>query len=635
MTLQQILLKYWGYPTFRTLQEEIIRSVLNGNDTLALLPTGGGKSLTFQVPALAQDGLCLVISPLISLMKDQVDHLKKRGIKAGAIYSGMHADEVDLVINNSRNGENKLLYVSPERLGMTKFRDALRKMKVSLIAVDEAHCISQWGYDFRPPYLRIAEIREHLPGVPLLALTATATPRVIEDIQDKLSFRRKNVFRKSFERKNLTYFVFEEEDKNRRILNIIQRVKGPGIIYARNRKQTKEIAGFLEKQKIRATYYHAGLGFRERTKNQNAWMTEEKPVMVATNAFGMGIDKPNVRFVIHVDLPDSLEAYFQEAGRAGRDEKRSYAVLLYEKSDILDAKRLLEIGYPEISVIRAVYQSLGNYFRLPLGSGRDASFSFDLGDFCKACHNKFSSAVAFNSLKLLEKEGYLLLGEAVHTPSRIFIKADSETLYRFQVEQAFYDPFLKVILRSYSGVFSEFVTVSEEEIARRSGLTPDKVTEMLTKLQKLGILDYLPRTESPQLTYIEDRVDAKDVILSAATYKDRMREAAARLEAVIGYAASKNTCRSQALLAYFGEYEAARCGKCDVCIDRNKAELSELEMNAILDRIKPLLRSKPCTLEEMVAAAGPVAEDKVLHAIRWLTDTGKIKISGSNQYTWG
>ncbi len=631
MTIHQILQKYWGYPSFRPLQEEIICSVLDGKDTLALLPTGGGKSITFQVPAIAKEGICLVISPLISLMKDQVDNLKKRGIRAGAIYTGMHPDEIDLVLNNSRNYGNKLLYVSPERIASARFRDAIRRMKVNLIAVDEAHCISQWGYDFRPPYLKIASIRELFPGVPILALTATATPRVIEDIQEKLSFPKKNVFRKSFERKNLTYFAFEEEDKNRRMLSVIGKVKGQGIIYVRNRKQTKDIAAFLNKSGIKATYYHAGLNPREREKNQVLWMKEDRQVIVATNAFGMGIDKPNVRFVIHVDLPDSLEAYFQEAGRAGRDEKPSYAVLLFELADILETRHMVSLSYPEISMIRSVYQALGNFLKVPVGSGKDAVFDFDLGEFCRAY--QLSSQVAFSSLKLLEKEGYLVLGEAVHTPSKVFFKADSESLYRFQVENAFFDPFIKSILRSYSGVFSEFTNISEEDLGKRTGLTPDKVAEMLVKLQKTGVLDYVPRSDNPKIILNQDRIEAKDLTLSAATYRDRLRDAEQRLEAVISYAKTKTTCRSQSLLAYFGEYDAARCGKCDVCIERNKAELSELEMNSIIDRIKPILLKQPGSLEEIVASAG-LHEDKVIRAIRWLLDSGKLEMTPDHKYRW-
>ncbi len=630
MNIHQILQKYWGYPAFRPLQEDIIQSVLDGNDTLALLPTGGGKSLTFQVPAMANEGICIVISPLISLMKDQVDNLKKRGINAGAIYSGMHQDEIDIVLNNCRFGHNKLLYVSPERLTTPKMRDALKRFKVNLLAVDEAHCISQWGYDFRPPYLQIAEIREFLPGTPILALTATATSQVIEDIQVRLKFKKKNLFQKSFERKNLTYFVFHEEDKHRRILKIIEKVKGAGIIYVRNRRQTKEISDFLVKNNISSTFYHAGLDTPERDKRQNAWMKEEKRVIVATNAFGMGIDKPNVRFVIHIDLPDSIEAYFQEAGRAGRDEKESFAVLLIEKANILDARHNLTITYPDIKLIKDIYQALGNYLQIPVGSGRDSASDFDLSDF--SAQYKFSPIIVYNALKLMEKEGYLILNEAIHAPSRIFIKADKESLYRFQVENVAFDPFIKTLLRSYAGILTEFSTIREEELAKRSNLSKEQVTEMLFKLQKREVLDYIPRTESPRIIFSEERLDAKDLMLSPVNYGERFREATRRLEAVIAYAETAHICRSEQLLRYFGESEPTRCGKCDVCIERNKIELNDLEFENVQKQIMPLLQRKPCDLEELVAAAAPLHEDKIIHAIQWLMDHEKIGMNSERKY---
>lgn len=632
MTIQQILLKYWGYPSFRPMQEEIIQSILDGKDTLALLPTGGGKSITFQVPALAKEGICLVISPLIALMKDQVDNLKKRGIHAAAIYSGMHPDEIDIVLNNCRLGENKLLYVSPERLVTEKMRDAIRRMNINLIAVDEAHCISQWGYDFRPPYLRITEIREFLPSVPVLALTATATSEVIKDIQEKLTFKQPNVLRKSFERKNLTYYVLKEEDKFRRLEKIIKTVKGCGIVYVRNRKHTKEIADFLTKKRISATYYHAGLDPKERVKRQNEWMTEQKSVIVATNAFGMGIDKPNVRFVIHVDLPDSVEAYFQEAGRAGRDEKRSYAILLYETSDIINARHNLSVTYPELSMIKSVYQALGNSFQIPLGAGRDVSFDFDISQFSD--RYKFSSAIVFNALKLLEKEGYLILSEGIHEPSGIHIKADKESLYRFQVENVAYDDFIKLILRSYSGIFSGFVKIHEDELARRANLTRPKVIELLKKLDKVGVLDYQQQTGKPQIIYSEGLLDAKHLSISPENYKYRINDAERRLDAVINYAESLHKCRSQALLTYFGETGAKRCGKCDVCIERNKIELNDLEFETILMQIKPVLLSGSYTLRELVDIPKNMQEDKIIKVIQWLADSGKIILDEERKYHW-
>jgi ATP-dependent DNA helicase RecQ len=632
LTIHQILLKYWGYSSFRPLQEEIIQSVLDGRDTLALLPTGGGKSITFQVPAMARDGLCLVITPLISLMQDQVENLKKRGIRAAAIHSGMYSAEIDSALNNCRYGDNKLLYVSPERLTTDKMRDALKRIKVNLVAVDESHCVSQWGYDFRPPYLRIAEIRELLPAVPFLALTATATTDVVIDIQSKLHLRSPNIFRKSFERKNITYFVFKEEDKRRRILNIIRKVKGCGIIYVKNRRHTKEIAEYLTRQGITATGYHAGMDPKERVKSQQAWMKETRQVIVATNAFGMGIDKPNVRFVIHIDLPDSIEAYFQEAGRAGRDEKPSFAVLLYEQADIIEVRKNLDSTFPELQKIKDVYQALGNYLKIPVGSGKDYMAEFDLGDFSD--NYNFPPTIAYNALKFLEKEGFLLLSEAVHTPSRVCIKTDKESLYRFQVENAFFDPFIKTLLRSYSGIFSEFCSIREEDLAKRTNLTTDKVIEFLVNLSKLQVIDYIPRTENPRIIFTENRIESKDLTLSAEYYKDRFRAAQKRTEAMIHYAESTHKCRSQALLSYFGETEARRCGKCDVCLQRNKIELTDLEFNSILKEIKPVLQEKSCSLQELVGIVTSVSEDKVIRAIQWLLDNDKIEMNNERQYIW-
>ena len=632
MNIQQILLKYWGYSSFRPFQEEIILSVLDGKDTLALLPTGGGKSITFQIPALVREGICLVISPLIALMKDQVDNLKKRGIKAAAIYSGMHPDEIDIVLHACRFGDYKLLYVSPERLTTIKFRDALRKMKVNLIAVDEAHCISQWGYDFRPPYLQIADIRQFLPGIPVLALTATAIPKVIDDIQEKLEFRKKNLFSKSFERKNLTYFVFKEEDKLSRLIKIIQTVKGCGIIYVRNRRHTKEIADFLNKRKVSSTFYHAGLNSKERDKRQNEWFKEEKKVIVSTNAFGMGIDKPNVRFVIHYDLPDSIEAYFQEAGRSGRDEKQSFAVLLFEQSDILNARHNLETAYPEIQKIKAVYTSLGNYFQIPVGNGQDSIYSFDITAF--ADQYNFQTVIVYNSLKFLEKEGLIMLSEGLHSPSRLFIKTDKETLYRFQVENPSYDPFIKAIIRSYSGVFTEFVTIDESELGRRTSMPAHKVTELLTRLERQQLLDYLPASEKPTVTFSQDRIDVKDLTISKENYANRLKDAKERVESMIRYAESTHRCRSQSLLSYFGETDTKRCGKCDVCIERNKIELNELEFDTIIEYLKPILKSGHYPIEKLVEAAEHLQEDKVLRAIQWLVDNGKIEVDRERKYFW-
>ncbi|MEI7726137.1 MAG: ATP-dependent DNA helicase RecQ [Bacteroidota bacterium] len=632
MTLHQILLKHWGFSSFRPLQEEIIQSVLDGKDTLALLPTGGGKSLCFQVPALALEGTCLVISPLIALMKDQVDNLKKRGIPAAAIHSGMHSDQIRIILDNCRFGNIKLLYVSPERLTTDKMRETLSRMKVSLLAVDEAHCVSQWGYDFRPPYLQIANIRSLIPNTPVMALTATATPKVVKDIQQKLEFRKENVFQKSFERKNLTYLVLKEEDKLKRLVKIVSKVKGPGIVYVRNRRHTKEIAEYLQKNQISADFYHAGLDPKTRDQRQSAWINEEKRIIVSTNAFGMGIDKPNVRVVVHLDLPDSIEAYFQEAGRGGRDEKRAYAVLLYENANLIDSRHNLALSYPELKTIRDVYQALGNYFQLPVGMGKDLHFDFDLAAFAEQYN--FQPVTVFNSLRFLEKEGFVMLTEGLHHPSRIFIKAHKDELYRFQVENEPFDHFIKTLLRSYSGILSDFIIFSEPELARRSNLTLDKVVSNLKHLQKLQILDYIPQTDKPQVIYMQERLDTRDLTISPENYKDRLKDAEKRLETMIGYAEATNKCRSQALLAYFGECQTKRCGKCDVCIERNKISLNEMEFDNIVSMIKPLLKTRSCTLEDLVEAADAVNDDKVIRAVQWLVDNEKIVVDRERGYRW-
>ncbi len=632
MEIRQILLKYWGYSSFRPLQEEIIQSVLDGKDTLALLPTGGGKSICFQVPALAREGLCLVISPLIALMKDQVDNLKKRGIPAAAIYSGMHRDEIDLVLSNAKFGETKLLYISPERLESTQMRDAIDRMKINLLAVDEAHCVSQWGYDFRPPYLKIAEIRPFIPGIPILALTATATPKVVKDIQQKLEFRKEHLFQQSFERKNLIYVVIKEEDKRQRLLRIIRKVKGPGIIYVRNRRETKQIVDFLIKNNISADFYHAGLDAKTRERRQQAWMKEEKRIIVSTNAFGMGIDKPNVRFVVHLDLPDCIEAYFQEAGRAGRDLKRSYAILLCEEADILNARQNLKTAYPALATIRSIYQALGNFLQLPVGSGYDEPFEFDISKFCEQF--KFQQVIVYNALKFLEKEGFVALNDGLNNPSKLFVKANKEGLYRFQVANEKYDPFLKTLLRSYPGLFNDFVMIHEGELARRVEMPLEQVVKHLKYLETQNILDYVPRTSKPMVVFLQERVNANNLSISPENYKHRLEEATKRLDALIGYIEETRKCRSQLLLAYFGEKNTKRCGMCDICLERNKLGLNEQEFEEVLSRIKPLLQTNPATLEEIVSTASPVHEDKVLLVIRWLLDNGKIITFDKRTYQW-
>ncbi|MDY0101304.1 MAG: ATP-dependent DNA helicase RecQ [Lentimicrobium sp.] len=631
-TIHQVLTRYWGYSAFRPLQEEIILSVMEGKDTLALLPTGGGKSLCFQVPGMTLDGLTLVITPLIALMKDQVENLRKQGIPAEAIYSGMSPRENELAMNHAVYGPAKFLYLSPERLVSDRFRESLQYLRIKLIAVDEAHCISQWGYDFRPPYLRIAEVRKLLPGIPIIALTATATPKVVEDIQQKLEFPEKNVFERSFERKNLAYVVFREENKLERLLRIVKNVPGTGIVYVRNRRKTREISDFLNRNKIGADFYHAGLAPPDREKKQDAWKRSKLRIMVSTNAFGMGIDKADVRFVVHMDLPDSPEAYFQEAGRAGRDEMKAYAVLLFEDADILDARHNLSLSFPEPEYIRKVYRALGNYLNLAPGTGRDSTHEFDLMAFCNTYD--FKSLVTFNALRFIEREGFITMNEAMETHSRIVFNIRKDELYRFQVENAIYDPLIKTILRSYGGIFTEPVSISENELGTRLSVDRDFISKMLIQLHQLQVLTYIPATDKPRITFSSELIRADDLRISPQNYHERLAEARARLESVINYAVTTNKCRSQMLISYFGQADTQRCGICDYCVERNKAELSELEFNHISNTIKPMLKVAGCNIQQLVEACPRTSEEKVINAVNWLADNNKIELSEDGLFRW-
>lgn len=629
--LERILQQYWGYSHFRPLQEDIIRSVLDGKDTLALLPTGGGKSICFQVPALAKEGLCLVISPLIALMKDQVENLQRRNISAEAIYTGMHATEVGLILEKAVRGELKFLYVSPERLKNKRMREYLQAMEICLLAVDEAHCISQWGYDFRPPYLEIAEIRSILPPqVPVLALTATATPEVAQDIQDKLHFKAPCLFQKSFIRENLTYIVQKEENKEQRLLRVIDRTQGSGIVYVRNRRRTREVAEMLLRNRIPSDFYHAGLSLKERERKQHLWTKGKLRVIVATNAFGMGIDKPDVRFVVHLDLPDTLEAYFQEAGRGGRDGKQAYALLLYEPADILQLKRNFELTFPPLAKIREIYDALGNYYHIPVGNGTGCTYEYNNTDFAQSSGNK--PVVTHNALRLLERAGYFFLNDFDNI-SKLHFPCDRNELYRFQVANEVYDPLIKLLLRSYSGLFTQFTRIDEEELSRRGGIPMKTLLAMLRKLHEAGILIYEPQTSHPKLTWLEDRIEGRHLRLSEAVYEDRKRAAKERMEAVIHYVTSLSPCRSKQLVAYFGEKEAVRCGKCDVCLKRNKAQLSEWEFDRLLEIVKPLLKEEALSMEELVERTD-IPEEKLLKLIEWLLDNDKLQQDGRKKMRW-
>ena len=632
MTIQQILLKYWGHSQFRPLQEDIIISVLAGNDTLALMPTGGGKSICFQIPALSKEGICIVISPLIALMKDQVENLKAKGIKAMAITSGMSRKEIDIAFDNCVYGNYKFLYLSPERLESELARVRIKKMKVNLIAVDEAHCISQWGYDFRPSYLKIAELRELLPKVPFLAVTATATPEVAKDIQKQLLFKKENLLRKSFERKNLAYIVIKEDDKMKRLLKIATKIKGTGIVYVRNRKRTQEIAGFLKRNKISADYYHAGLEHTARNERQEAWIKNKTRIIVCTNAFGMGIDKPDVRFVAHLDLPECLEAYFQEAGRAGRDEKKSYAALLYGETDKIEMADNLKMSFPGISDIRKTYQALANFFQVPIGTGQSNAFDFDINDFCSKYN--FHPLTAFNSIKFLEKEGYVDLSDAFYMPSRIHVLFNKEQLYKFQVEHTAYDEFIKLLLRSYSGVFDSYIKISEQEIGKRAGKSQEAIVASLKELQKLEVLSYMPQSNMPQVTFLKERIDAKNIVISKENLQKRKEKAEERMTSMVHYAESKTKCRSQLLLSYFGETDSYRCGVCDFCLERNKLELSNLEFETVSKQVKNSLLKKPLPLKELVDLVENSKEDKTIKVIQWLVDREKIIYDKGNKLLW-
>ncbi len=629
----EILLKYWNYNTFRPVQEDIIQSVIKGKDTLALLPTGGGKSICFQVPALCMDGLCIVISPLIALMKDQVDSLRKKDIKAVAINSAMTSKEIDITLDNCIYGNYKFLYISPERLQTPLFLERFPKMKVNLIAVDEAHCISQWGYDFRPPYLKIKDIREHFPKVPVLALTATATPDVVKDIQVKLGFKKENVLSKSFNRKNLAYVVLQEEDKSKRILKIIKNVGGSGIIYERSRRKTVETANFLKANKISSAFYHAGMDVQKRAETQEQWLKGDVRVMVATNAFGMGIDKPDVRFVIHTDLPESLEAYFQEAGRAGRDEQKSYAVLLISNYDKNELKKRVETAFPSKVEIKQVYHALANYFHLAIGSGADHYFDFDIAEFCKKY--KLNAIQVMNCIKFLEKEEYLTISESFFMPSRLKITGTKEDLYEMQVANEPLNAVVKVLLRSYSGLFFEYVNIYENDIAKSAKVDKAKVLNAIFRLQEHDLVSYFPQSTMPKLSFGSGRIDSEMLVFSKENYEQRKKIFIQKIEAVLNYADNKVFCRSRMLLAYFGEEDSTDCGVCDVCLDRHKEELSATEFDTFSEKIKSLLDIAPLTLQQLVEQTGSNKEVKVIKALQLLLDDGKVVYDSEKRLTLG
>lgn len=582
-----ILKKYWGYEDFRGIQREIIESVSSGRDTLGLMPTGGGKSITFQVPALAQEGVCLVITPLIALMKDQVSHLRQRGIRAAAIHSDMTHSAILQALDNCVYGGTQILYVSPERLHSELFQAKFRHMKVSFITVDEAHCISQWGYDFRPSYLHIAEIRQLKPEIPVLALTATATKEVVEDIQEQLRFKEKNVFRMSFERKNLAYVVRKATDKPSELRHILNSVNGSAIVYARSRKRTKETAEWLVSQGISATYYHAGLDVDVKDRHQQAWVNNEKRVMVATNAFGMGIDKPDVRLVIHIDSPDSLEAYFQEAGRAGRDGKKAYAVLLYDSSDARKLSKRVAQTYPEKEYIRDVYEHLAYFFQVGTGTGRGRTFEFSIDKFCVTY--KYFPVLVNSALQILERSGYIHYEADPDNSARILFLLERNDLYFLENTTRETEAVITALLRLYGGLFTDYVYIDEGFVANEAGLTQPQVYMVLKELSKRHIVDFIPRRRIPYITYTREREDGDRVIIPQSVYEERRTQYIKRIQAMLDYANNDHVCRSRQLLDYFGEECWQDCRQCDVCVTHQGNMLNEGRTRLYRQQIKDML----------------------------------------------
>ena len=622
----EVLKKYWGYDSFRPLQLEIIDSVLAGHDTLALMPTGGGKSICFQVPALVNEGLCLVISPLIALMKDQVLNLKKKGIAALSIYSGMNFIEVKKTLQNAAYGNFKFLYVSPERLETDLFLEFLPILKINLIAVDEAHCISQWGYDFRPPYLRIAAMREYFPNIPVLALTASATLEVQKDICEKLSFNKdQNSFHQSFERANLSYSAFDLSSKQNKLINILKKVPGSGIVYCKSRKRTKEIAELLKLNGISADHYHAGLSNDERNSRQEDWINNKTRIISCTNAFGMGIDKPDVRTVIHYDVPDALENYYQEAGRAGRDEKKSYAVLFYNELELNELKKQSDIRFPPKEMIKTVYAAMCNYFQLPSGSGEGISYDFDINSFVKRF--KLEAFVVNNVLKIFEQEELINYSEQFFSPSKVEFTVTKPDLELFEKTYPQYDEVIKGLLRSYEGIFDYSGSINETQLAKFISIKKEDLINSLNEINRMGIIDYTAQKEKPQITFLQNRVNANDLVINEKNLLKRKQAFEKRLNAMVYYTMNQNRCRSQMIANYFNDQNVKRCGVCDNCIRDKKIVISTEEFNRISDGIKNIIKEHDASLLQLFQKLPAFNQNKIRNILNFLQEENKVSIS--------
>ena len=617
----EILKHYWGHHSFRGEQEKIITSILKKKDTLALLPTGGGKSICFQIPALMMDGLCVVISPLIALMKDQVENLRKRNIPALAIHSGMNFYEVKQTLQNAAYGDYKFLYLSPERLHTKLFKEFLPALDISLIAVDEAHCISQWGYDFRPAYLRIIELREELPNVPVIALTASATPKVQEDILVKLSMGPHNFFQQSFERNNLSYSAFKVDSKINKVIDVLKNVPGSSIVYCKNRRQTQNVAQLLRLQNFSADYYHAGITQEERNRKQEEWINGKIRVIVCTNAFGMGIDKPDVRSVIHYDLPDCLENYYQEAGRAGRDGNRSYAVAVYQEQDVNELKLLPDQKFPPIADIKKVYQSIADYLNIPVGIGEGSYYDFDLLEFSK--NFKHDVHLVMNVLKALEHEGHLSFNENIFLPSQVMFIAPKEVLEDFETAHPELEPLMKVLLRTYEGIYDNRISVNEKHLAKLSRLAPEIVKEKLQQLRSFGIIEYLPQKETPQIYFLFNRAPAQHLNINNETYLKRKQLYIDRVEVMLEYL-KLNGCKSKFIASYFGEKEVNKCGVCDFCLNEKASDLSEEEFKQIEIKIYSSIPESGIDVKDLLLSLKGVRKDKVWAVLNFLQNERKL-----------